>query len=113
MCGIAGIIETQRLADISAIRHMCDVIAHRGPDGEGIHVDGLSGFGMRRLAIIDVAGGSQPIFNEDKSAWIVYNGETYNHQALRSRLEQAGHVYQTHSDTEGILHAYDEFGEAC
>src|SRR3954447_26916299 len=113
MCGIVGVVESQHRADETMVRRMCDAIVHRGPDGEGVHVDGLSGLGMRRLAIIDVAGGSQPIFNEDESAWIVFNGEIYNHTAVRTRLEQAGHVYRTRSDTESILHAYDEFGKAC
>jgi asparagine synthase (glutamine-hydrolysing) len=113
MCGIAGIIEAQGSPDVAMLRRMCGLLAHRGPDGEGCHVSGCAGLGMRRLAIIDVAGGWQPIFNEDSSAWIVYNGEIYNHREIRANLERAGHGYRTQSDTETILHAYEEYGDHC
>jgi asparagine synthase (glutamine-hydrolysing) len=92
---------------------MCDAIRHRGPDDDGYHVDGGAGIAMRRLAIIDVAGGHQPIFNEDRSLAIVYNGEIYNHLELRGELERRGHRYTTHADTETILHAYEEYGDRC
>jgi asparagine synthase (glutamine-hydrolysing) len=110
VCGIAGIVETERQVEESVIRAMCAQLVHRGPDGEGVHVNGCCGLGMRRLAIIDVTGGMQPIFNEDETAWIVFNGEIYNHLELRAQLERTGHVYRTRSDTETILHAYDQYG---
>jgi asparagine synthase (glutamine-hydrolysing) len=113
MCGIAGIIEAQGSPDAALLKQMCGFIAHRGPDGEGFHVSGRAGLGMRRLAIIDVAGGWQPIFNEDNSIWIVFNGEVYNHLDVRATLERAGHSYKTRSDTETILHAYEQYGEDC
>src|SRR2546427_6919930 len=90
---------------------MRDVLRHRGPDGEGLLIDGPVGLGMRRLAIVDVAGGQQPMANEDRTVWIVYNGEVYNHAALRPGLERRGHTYATRSDTETILHLYEEEGE--
>ena len=92
---------------------MCDAIAHRGPDDEGILVDGGVGLGMRRLSIIDVAGGHQPVFNEDRSCAIVFNGEIYNYRELRSWLLSRGHVMRTNSDTETIVHLYEELGDAC
>jgi asparagine synthase (glutamine-hydrolysing) len=113
VCGIAGIVEAQGSPDEMLLKRMCDLLSHRGPDGEGFHVSGRAGLGMRRLAIIDVAGGWQPIFNEDNSAWIVYNGEVYNHLDVRAGLESAGHVYRTRCDTETILHAYEEYGDRC
>ncbi len=115
MCGIAGIVEFNRDARIEphTLRRMCDVMAHRGPDDDGIYIDGRVGLGMRRLSIIDVATGHQPISNEDGTAWIVYNGEIYNHAALRGPLEARGHRYKTHSDTETILHLYEEYGRDC
>jgi asparagine synthase (glutamine-hydrolysing) len=97
-------------AEISA---MIEPLTHRGPDGEGIHAAGPIGLGMKRLAIIDVAGGRQPIFNEDESLAIVCNGEIYNHLALRTDLEKKGHRFKAHSDVEVILHLYEEIGEAC
>jgi asparagine synthase (glutamine-hydrolysing) len=92
---------------------MIEPLAHRGPDGQGIHTCGPIGLGMKRLAIIDVAGGNQPILNEDSTLALVCNGEIYNHQPLRADLEKAGHRFRTHSDVEVILHLYEEFGEAC
>src|SRR2546427_10734208 len=92
---------------------MRDVLHHRGPDGEGLLIDGTVGLGMRRLAIVDVVGGHQPIANEDQTAWIVYNGEIYNHADLRPGLERRGHSYRTRSDTETLLHLYEEEGERC
>jgi asparagine synthase (glutamine-hydrolysing) len=115
MCGIAGIVHTDRTQPVSeaALRAMCDALHHRGPDDAGIHVDGAAGIGMARLSIIDVAGGHQPIFNEDRSCVIVQNGEIYNHLEVRKELERLGHRYRTHSDTETILHAYEEYGTGC
>jgi asparagine synthase (glutamine-hydrolysing) len=92
---------------------MCDAIRHRGPDDDGYFVDGAVGIGMRRLSIVDVAGGHQPMTNEDGTAHIVYNGEIYNHADYREELEARGHRYRTHCDTETILHLYEEHGPAC
>src|SRR6266571_400145 len=115
MCGIAGIVkrDPRETVDEARLKRMRDVLRHRGPDGEGLLLDGPVGLGHRRLAIIDVAGGHQPMANEDETIWIVYNGEVYNHAALRPGLEARGHRYQTRSDTETILHLYDEEGERC
>src|SRR2546427_2313255 len=92
---------------------MRDILRHRGPDGAGLWVEGPVGLGHRRLAIVDVAGGHQPMTNEDQTVWIVFNGEIYNHTALRPALEARGHRYGTRSDTETILHLYEEEGERC
>ncbi|MDH5627103.1 MAG: asparagine synthase (glutamine-hydrolyzing), partial [Candidatus Krumholzibacteria bacterium] len=115
MCGIAGIVNARAGVRVSEgeLRAMCDAIRHRGPDDAGYHLDGGVGLGMRRLSIIDVAGGHQPIFNEDRSKVIVYNGEIYNHRDVRAELEKRGHRYTTRTDTESILHAYEEYGDAC
>jgi asparagine synthase (glutamine-hydrolysing) len=92
---------------------MRDVLRHRGPDGEGLWIEGPVGLGHRRLSIVDVAGGHQPMANEDETVWITYNGEIYNHAALRPGLERRGHRYRTRSDTETILHLYEEEGDRC
>jgi asparagine synthase (glutamine-hydrolysing) len=92
---------------------MRDVITHRGPDDDGIFIDGNVGLGHRRLSIVDVAAGHQPMTNEDHSLHITYNGEIYNHADYREALEERGHVYRTHCDTETILHLYEEYGAAC
>ena len=115
MCGIAGILEFGReaRANAGALREMCSVISHRGPDDEGSYMDGEVGIGMRRLSIVDVAGGHQPISNEDGTLWIVFNGEIYNHLALREQLIARGHCYRTHSDTETVIHLYEEYGADC
>jgi asparagine synthase (glutamine-hydrolysing) len=115
MCGIVGIValNPRDSLDEARLKRMRDVLRHRGPDGEGIWIDGPVGLGHRRLAIVDVAGGAQPMTNEDGSVWIVYNGEIYNHGALRPGLEARGHRYQTRSDTETILHLYEEDGDRC
>ncbi|HET9406835.1 MAG TPA: asparagine synthase (glutamine-hydrolyzing) [Candidatus Sulfotelmatobacter sp.] len=115
MCGIAGIVDSEIGATVeqSIIHQMCEVITHRGPDDEGIYARAGVGLGMRRLSIIDVAGGHQPVFNEDKSIWIVFNGEIYNFPELRPGLEKRGHRFYTHSDTEVIVHLYEEMGPAC
>ena len=116
MCGIAGIAfssKSRRSANESVLRRMCDVISHRGPDDEGFFIDGSVGLGHRRLSIVDVAAGHQPMTNEDGSLRITYNGEIYNHADFRAELEARGHVYQTHCDTETILHLYEEHGEGC
>jgi len=116
MCGIAGILEFGHgaRANAAALREMCRVITHRGPDDEGFYTDGSAGIGMRRLSIVDVAGGHQPISNEDGTLWIVFNGEIYNHLALREQLIARGHRFSTpHSDTETIIHLYEEYGADC
>jgi asparagine synthase (glutamine-hydrolysing) len=92
---------------------MCDVIRHRGPDDDGVHVEPGVGLGMRRLSIIDLATGHQPIHNEDQTIWIVFNGEIYNYRELRRELESEGHRFYTSSDTETIVHAYEQWGEAA
>ena len=114
MCGIAGLVGRQdEIVDAATVRQMCATIVHRGPDDEGIRASGPVGLGMRRLSIIDLAGGHQPIHNEDKSIWIVFNGEIYNFPELRKGLEQRGHQFYTHSDTEVIVHLYEELGADC
>lgn len=119
MCGIAGYFRAGRsgtsypLAEHRLIEQMCDVITHRGPDDAGYHVEGGLAIGMRRLSIIDVATGHQPISNEDGSVWIVFNGEIYNFAELRATLVARGHSFKTHSDTETIVHLYEEEGERC
>ena len=115
MCGIAGVVSATRENNITEalVRHMCDQIVHRGPDDEGILVQDGAGLGMRRLSIIDLSGGHQPVFNEDRSAWIVYNGEVYNFPELRRELESRGHRFYTKTDTEVIIHLYDEMGADC
>ena len=92
---------------------MCEVIRHRGPDDEGIHVEPGAGLGMRRLSIIDLSTGHQPIHNEDRTVWLVFNGEIYNYRELRRDLEAAGHRFYTSSDTESIVHAYEQWGEGA
>ena len=115
MCGIAGIIlkNPKNCIDVSQIKKMCDAIYHRGPDEWGHFVKGHVGIGMRRLSIIDLAGGTQPIHNEDQTVWIVFNGEIYNYRDLRSTLEKQGHKFYTNSDTETIIHLYEQYGEDC
>src|SRR5690349_17812422 len=92
---------------------MCATIVHRGPDDEGIRASGRTGLGMRRLSIIDLAGGHQPIHNEDKTVWVVFNGEIYNFPELRNDLEKRGHRFYTHSDSEVIVHLYEDLGTDC
>ncbi len=114
MCGIVGIVDKrERVVDEALLGRMCAAIQHRGPDDDGFYVNGSVGLGMRRLSIIDVKGGRQPIHNQDRTAWIVFNGEIYNYQELREDLEKAGHRFYTNSDTEAIVHAYDRYGSDC
>lgn len=115
MCGIAGEIYTDRnrKVDKLLLSRMCSVIKHRGPDDEGIYIDGHVGLGMRRLSIIDLRTGHQPIFNEDESIVVVFNGEIYNFQELRQCLQNKGHQFETTTDTEVIVHLYEEHGDAC
>lgn len=113
MCGICGIVyfDQSRSVDQALLGTMCDTIFHRGPDQQGFYLNGSVGLGSVRLSIIDVAGGKMPISNEDGNVWIVYNGEVYNFPALRERLERAGHRFETHTDTEAIVHLYEELGD--
>ncbi|HLY17751.1 MAG TPA: asparagine synthase (glutamine-hydrolyzing) [Bryobacteraceae bacterium] len=110
MCGIAGFFLREDKADLATVRAMCDQIRHRGPDDEGYHVDGGCALGMRRLSIIDLNTGHQPMTNEDESVWVVFNGEIYNYQELRRDLLARGHRFTTNSDTETLVHLYEEEG---
>ena len=112
MCGIAGILnlDEKPFTDEARLRRMGDRMVHRGPDGQGYCMSGPVGLVHRRLSIIDVSSGAQPMFNEDSSIVVVFNGEIYNHLELRSVLESHGHIFKTRSDTEVILHAYEEYG---
>jgi asparagine synthase (glutamine-hydrolysing) len=115
MCGIAGIVASDCLSPDAGIRamRMRDVLVHRGPDDAGLHCDGVAALAHRRLSIVDLGGGQQPMSNEDGSVWIVFNGEIFNHADVRRDLERAGHAYKTHSDTETIVHAYEQWGDDC
>src|SRR6185503_19395131 len=119
MCGIAGFVDKwDRNAGESfergrLLKGMCDVIRHRGPDDDGFLLKDGVALGMRRLSIIDLAGGAQPIYGEDGTVTIVFNGEIYNFQELRPELEKRGFTFKTPADTETIVHAYEEHGEAC
>ncbi len=115
MCGICGILNFGVAEPVSreTLRSMCDVMSHRGPDDEGFFVERNVALGMRRLSIIDLSTGHQPISNENGTVWIVFNGEIYNHLILRKELESKGHKFSTNTDTEVIVHAYEEDGEDC
>ncbi len=115
MCGIAGIVQREPAGPPleESLRRMLGMIRHRGPDQFGIYLDAHAGLGSARLSIIDLAGGQQPIGNEDGSLWIVFNGEVFNHVELRSELEARGHRFSTETDTEVVLHAFEEFGPDC
>src|SRR6185295_8632121 len=115
MCGIAGLVGVEGLdqhAPSRALR-MRDVITHRGPDEAGLHCDTHAALAHRRLSIVDLTSGQQPLSNEDGSVWVIFNGEIYNHAEVRRDLEAHGHRYRTKSDTETIVHAYEQWGEAC
>ncbi|MGC8469395.1 MAG: asparagine synthetase B family protein, partial [Acetobacteraceae bacterium] len=114
MCGVAGVFHLGGGAvDAAELARMTGAIAHRGPDQEGFHLEPGLGLGFRRLAIIDLSGGGQPMFNEDGSVAIVFNGEIYNHLDLRRELQAKGHVFANLCDTEAIIHAWEEWGPAC
>lgn len=114
MCGIAGILSLDgRPVSVQDLRSMCAAMFHRGPDNDGFYVRPEVGLGMRRLSIIDIDAGHQPIRNEDGSVWVVFNGEIYNFKELRRELEQRGHWFYTASDTETIVHLYEEYGSRC
>ena len=115
MCGICGIVNADQnnLIDEQILRDMTRVITHRGPDDDGFYINGQVGLGMRRLSIIDLVTGDQPVTNEDRTLWIVFNGEIYNYQHLYEDFAAKGHHFSTQSDTEVIVHAYEEYGVQC
>jgi len=115
MCGICGVLnlDSRRPADRTRVAAMCEALRHRGPDEEGSHVDGEVALGIRRLKVIDLDTGSQPLHNEDRTVWVVFNGEIYNFRALRKELESKGHEFHTRTDGETIVHLYEEHGEEC
>ena len=114
MCGITGFVRNDgKPVDEALLARMNEAIRHRGPDEDGFYVNGSVGMAMRRLAIIDLKSGQQPIPNQDRTAWIVFNGEIYNYLELREKLEKLGHTFRTNSDTEAIVHAYDQYGVDC
>jgi asparagine synthase (glutamine-hydrolysing) len=114
MCGIAGVVDLkQRAIEPANLARISARMAHRGPDGEGVYVDGEAALAHRRLGIIDLAGGSQPMSNEDGAIWITFNGEIYNFEELKRELCSYGHRFRTRSDTEVLLHAYEQFGQDC
>ena len=112
MCGICGQIKiaSDEPVDQKTIRRMAQTIFHRGPDDDGYFFDGSVGLGFRRLSIIDLSGGHQPMADAEKSIWLVFNGEIYNYKELRAELEARGHKFQTSSDTEVIIYGYKEWG---
>ena len=112
MCGITGIFaRAGGRIDERVLAAMTDALAHRGPDDRTLHIEGSTGFGFRRLSIIDLAGGRQPLFNETRDVVAVMNGEIYNFRSLRAELERAGHTFRTGSDAEVLVHLYEEHGE--
>ena len=115
MCGIAGIVSSTGLdpSDSARVLRMRDILVHRGPDEAGLHADAYAALAHRRLSIVDLATGQQPLSNEDGTVWVVFNGEIYNHRDVRAVLTSAGHRYRTQSDTETIVHAYEEWGDEC
>ena len=114
MCGIVGVVRRDRAAvDAALLARMNEMIRHRGPDEEGAYLGPGVGLAMRRLAIIDLKGGQQPMHNEDGTAWVVFNGEIYNYRELRERLSKLGHRFHTDCDTEVVLHAYERYGADC
>src|SRR6266853_881695 len=114
MCGICGVVGMESTERAEAItRRMMEALRHRGPDEDGLLVAPSVALGVRRLSIIDLPGGHQPVFNEASNVAVVFNGEIYNYKQLRGTLERRGHAFRTHSDTEVIVHAYEEWGEEC
>src|SRR5690606_23874648 len=115
MCGIVGLFDLrgERPIERALLERMNDAIFHRGPDSDGVHLEPGVGLAMRRLAIIDLSGGKQPLYNEDGSVGVVFNGQIYNFQSLTPELQAKGHQFRTVCDTEVIVHAWEEWGEAC
>ena len=114
MCGLVAVLNTDgRPAERALLKRMSDLIRHRGPDADGYYRDGPVALGHRRLSILDLAGSPQPMSTPDGELTCIFNGEIYNFQDLRSELEQRGHRFATNSDTEAVVHAYEEFGAHC
>src|SRR4028119_2415790 len=115
MCGIAGVLQFDgSLVDRTTLERMCETLVHRGPDDQGVYVAPAIGLGQRRLSIIDLSRNAlAPLPNEDESVWVVFNGEIYNFQELREGLIQRGHVFRSSTDTEVIVHLYEEHGTDC
>lgn len=115
MCGIVGLFDMRAGRDIDSalLARMNQTQQHRGPSEGGVHIERGVGLGHRRLSIIDLAGGHQPLYNEDGSVVVVFNGEIYNYQMLTQQLIQKGHTFRTHSDTEVLVHAWEEWGSEC
>src|ERR1039457_175803 len=115
MCGICGKLNFDNSKEVSGelLKSMADAIRHRGPDDEGYYRSGAVGLGFRRLSIIDLSNGHQPLCNEDRSVWVIFNGEIYNYQSLRDDLMSRGHVFKTRTDTEVIVHLFEDFGINC
>ncbi len=115
MCGICGVFNVQSGEPVSQqlIEQMAQLISHRGPDDQGVYLDENVGLGFARLSIIDLSGGHQPMCNETGDIWIVFNGEIWNYKSLRKELVEKGHIFRTNSDTETIIHAYEEYGVGC
>src|SRR5580704_9814682 len=112
MCGIAGFVNGgNRPADAEVLARMTATLVHRGPDGSGCYLDGPAALGHRRLSIIDVDGGAQPMANEDGTVWVTFNGEIYNDPEIRARLLKEGHRFRNLSDTEGLVHLYEDEGD--
>jgi asparagine synthase (glutamine-hydrolysing) len=113
MCGITGIFhfKNSQKIDPTVLQKMTDILQHRGPDDDGYYIKDHIALGQRRLSIIDLAGGKQPMHNEDRTLWVIFNGEIFNYIELREELEIKGHRFYTHSDTEVIVHAYEQFGK--
>ena len=114
MCGIAGLLSLsgKPVSEIE-VESMCDAMVHRGPNDAGYYAGPEAALGMRRLSIIDIEGGHQPVHNEDGTIWVVFNGEIYNFKTLRAALERQGHRFYTDTDTEVIVHLYEQYGESC
>ena len=114
MCGICGLARKDHApVDRELLRSMNDAMSHRGPDGDGYYVADGVGLAMRRLAVIDLVTGDQPIANESETVWIVFNGEIFNFHELRDQLESKGHSLRTQTDTECLVHLYEEYGDDC
>lgn len=114
MCGIAGILKYNgQPPQEETLKQMTGVMNHRGPNHEGVWLDSHIGLGFRRLSVIDIRDGNQPMTNEDRTLWIVFNGEIYNYKTLRDQLKLKGHHFQTQSDTEVIVHLFEEYGKDC
>ena len=113
MCGICGMVSSAGPPDLAVLRRMMSRLGHRGPDGNGYYRDERAALGHTRLAIIDTVGGGQPLCNEDGTVWVTFNGEIFNYVELVADLRRRGHTFATASDTEVIVHAWEEWGKGC